>query len=202
MVFEISNVAFLKSSGSELSSRDCRQRIEGSGQSCDSWCVVITHGTSNLPKGIHSKVRFVCHGVHRIVRFMRTRYTVNAVSLVPDFFFRSSLHNLMCSIERGRRWGLEVCCATRNYPCRPISTYLERWKAPTSVVVRHGVTIYVSGLPPFDPDSGEIVDAPIERQTELMLEQLKLCVETAGSSLANVEVQCLLLSIGTCLTQS
>jgi 2-iminobutanoate/2-iminopropanoate deaminase len=68
----------------------------------------------------------------------------------------------------------------------PISTYLERWKAPTSVVVRHGLTIYVSGLPPFDPDSGEVVDAPIERQTELVLEQLKLCVETAGSSLANV----------------
>jgi 2-iminobutanoate/2-iminopropanoate deaminase len=29
-------------------------------------------------------------------------------------------------------------------------------------------------------------DAPIERQTELVLEQLKLCVETAGSSLENV----------------
>jgi 2-iminobutanoate/2-iminopropanoate deaminase len=75
----------------------------------------------------------------------------------------------------------------------PIPTYLERWKAPTSVVVRHGVIIYVSGLPPFDPDSGEVVDAPIERQTELVLEQLKLCVETAGSSLANVlKMQCLL----------
>ena len=29
----------------------------------------------------------------------------------------------------------------------PLSTYLERWKAPTSVVTRHGDTIYVSGLP-------------------------------------------------------
>ena len=61
----------------------------------------------------------------------------------------------------------------------PLSTYLERWKAPTSAVTRHGDTIYVSGFPPFDPDTGEIVDAPIERQTELVLEQLKLCVETA-----------------------
>jgi 2-iminobutanoate/2-iminopropanoate deaminase len=68
----------------------------------------------------------------------------------------------------------------------PLSTYLERWKAPTSAVTRHGDTIYVSGFPPFDPDTGEIVDAPIERQTELVLEQLKLCVETAGSSLQNV----------------
>ena len=68
----------------------------------------------------------------------------------------------------------------------PLSTWLERWKAPTSAVTRHGDTIYVSGFPPFDPDTGEIVDAPIERQTELVLEQLKLCVETAGSSLENV----------------
>jgi enamine deaminase RidA (YjgF/YER057c/UK114 family) len=51
------------------------------------------------------------------------------------------------------------------------------------VVTRHGDTIYVSGLPPFDPETGEVVDAPIERQTEPVMEQLKLCVETAGSSL-------------------
>jgi len=69
----------------------------------------------------------------------------------------------------------------------PLSTYLERVKAPASVVTRHGETIYVSGLPPFDPQTGSVVmDAPIERQTELVLEQLKLCVETAGSSLENV----------------
>ncbi len=68
----------------------------------------------------------------------------------------------------------------------PLSTYLERWKAPTSAVTRHGDTIYVSGFPPFDPDTGEVVDAPIERQTELVLEQMKLCLETAGSSLESV----------------
>ena len=68
----------------------------------------------------------------------------------------------------------------------PLSTYLERVKAPALVVTRHGDTIYVSGLPPFDPQTGAVVDAPIERQTELVLEQLKLCVEIAGSSLENV----------------
>jgi 2-iminobutanoate/2-iminopropanoate deaminase len=68
----------------------------------------------------------------------------------------------------------------------PLSTYLERWKAPTSAVTRHGDTIYVSAFPPFDPATGEIIDAPIERQTELVLQQLKLCVETAGSSLEKV----------------
>jgi 2-iminobutanoate/2-iminopropanoate deaminase len=69
----------------------------------------------------------------------------------------------------------------------PLSTYLERRKAPASAVTRHGDTIYVSGFPPLDPETGEIVaGAPIERQTELVLEQMKLCLETAGSSLANV----------------
>lgn len=68
----------------------------------------------------------------------------------------------------------------------PISSYLERFKAPISAVVRHGDTVYVSGLPPFDPKTGEVVKAPIERQTELALEQMKLCLEAAGSSLDRV----------------
>ena len=68
----------------------------------------------------------------------------------------------------------------------PLSTFLERWKAPTSVVTRHGDTVYGSGLPPFDPDTGEVANAPIERQTELVLEQMKLCLERAGTSLSRV----------------
>src|ERR1700735_1215567 len=68
----------------------------------------------------------------------------------------------------------------------PLSTYLERWRAPASAVTRHGDTIYVAGFPPFDPVTGAVINAPIERQTELVLEQMKLCVETAGSSLDQV----------------
>src|SRR6202021_2697288 len=68
----------------------------------------------------------------------------------------------------------------------PISSWLERWKAPASAVTRAGNMIFVSGLPPFDPETGEFVVAPIERQTELVMEQLKLCLEAAGASLDNV----------------
>jgi methylated-DNA-[protein]-cysteine S-methyltransferase len=39
-------------------------------------------------------------------------------------------------------------------------------RTPTSAVTRCGDTIYLSGLPPFDPDTGEIEKVSIERQTE------------------------------------
>jgi 2-iminobutanoate/2-iminopropanoate deaminase len=89
-------------------------------------------------------------------------------------------------LEHGKSPGEETTLAREIIRVEPLSTYLERWKAPTSAVTRHGDTIYVSGFPPFDPATGEVVDAPIERQTELVLEQMKLCLETAGSSLEKV----------------
>jgi 2-iminobutanoate/2-iminopropanoate deaminase len=68
----------------------------------------------------------------------------------------------------------------------PLATFLQRYNAPTSTVTRHGDTIYVTGAPPFEPGTGEIFTGDITRQTELVLEQMKLCVETAGSSLDNI----------------
>jgi 2-iminobutanoate/2-iminopropanoate deaminase len=68
----------------------------------------------------------------------------------------------------------------------PLSTFLENWKAPTSAVTQAGDTIYVSGFPPLDPETGEVIDASIGRQTELVIERMKLCVETAGSSMDKV----------------
>jgi 2-iminobutanoate/2-iminopropanoate deaminase len=75
----------------------------------------------------------------------------------------------------------------------PLATYLERWKAPTSTVVKHGNTLYVTGAPPYEPETGEIFGGDIRRQAELVLEQLKACVEAGGSSLENV-LQCTVYS--------
>ena len=72
----------------------------------------------------------------------------------------------------------------------PISTYLERRrKGPICPVMVAGEMVYVSGLPPFEPGTGDVRRLPFERQAEIVLDQLKLCLEAAGSSLQQV-VKC------------
>lgn len=68
----------------------------------------------------------------------------------------------------------------------PISSFLERFGAPASPVVRLGELVFVSALPPFDPVTGAVCSGSIARQTELVLAQMKLCLEAAGSAMTNV----------------
>ena len=69
----------------------------------------------------------------------------------------------------------------------PISDYLERYRKAKSfpVSIANGF-VFVSGLPPFDPNTGEIKPVAFELQAERVLAQLKRCPEAAGSSLGHV----------------
>ncbi len=69
----------------------------------------------------------------------------------------------------------------------PYSTFLERRRGGriTPVNVAGGF-VFVSGLPPFDPETGEAHKRPFAEQAEIVLAQMKRCLEAAGSSMQQV----------------
>ena len=67
-----------------------------------------------------------------------------------------------------------------------LSDVVRRLGVPLSLVTRANGLVYVSGMAPLDVKTGELVRGDIEVQTDACLKALKLCLETAGTSLEQV----------------
>ena len=67
-----------------------------------------------------------------------------------------------------------------------ISKHLRKEGIPLSAVVRAGGFVFVSGQPPVDRRTGKIPLVGITKQTQMVLDNIKVCLEAAGSSLDRV----------------
>jgi len=77
----------------------------------------------------------------------------------------------------------------RTFRVGKLSEKLDAARVPLSPVVSANGFVFVSGQPPLDAATGELIGGDIETQTRASLDNVKLCLETAGSSLDKV-VKC------------
>jgi 2-iminobutanoate/2-iminopropanoate deaminase len=57
---------------------------------------------------------------------------------------------------------------------------------PYSQAIIHDGIIYLSGQGPIDPQTNQVVPGTVEQETELTLENIRIILEEAGSSLSKV----------------
>ncbi|MEU1972126.1 Rid family hydrolase [Microbacterium sp. NPDC019599] len=67
-----------------------------------------------------------------------------------------------------------------------LSDAFARLGVPLTLVNTAGPTVYVAGLPPYDPETGELVHGDIATQTDACLRALTACLAAAGASLDDV----------------
>jgi 2-iminobutanoate/2-iminopropanoate deaminase len=65
---------------------------------------------------------------------------------------------------------------------------------PYSQAVEAGGTLFVSGQIPLNPETGQIVEGGIEKQTQQVLENIKAILDAAGYDFADVVKSTCLLS--------
>src|SRR6516225_5460774 len=67
-----------------------------------------------------------------------------------------------------------------------ISDALTKRKVPISPAVKANGFVFVSGAPPIDPDTGELVNGTIEQQTDAVMRYIEKVLAASGSSFAKV----------------
>jgi len=67
-----------------------------------------------------------------------------------------------------------------------LSEGLKKNNVPLSPVVKANGFVFVSGQPPFNIQTGELIQGDVETQTRACLEAVKYCLECAGSSMEQV----------------
>lgn len=70
-----------------------------------------------------------------------------------------------------------------------VSRHLKKEGIPLNPVIRAGDFVFVSGLTPTDRRTGKIPLVTVDKQTKMVLDNMKVCLKAAGSSLDNV-VKC------------
>jgi 2-iminobutanoate/2-iminopropanoate deaminase len=71
----------------------------------------------------------------------------------------------------------------------PFASYAAARKIPVSPVVVHNGIVYISQMPPYDPVTGEIKRFELRVQMQIILSQMKACLDAAGSSMEKI-IQC------------
>lgn len=71
-------------------------------------------------------------------------------------------------------------------PVPVLTEAFTRLGVPLTLVNTAGPTVYVSGLPPYDPDTGELVRGDIATQTDACMRALAACLAAADTTLNDV----------------